>query len=197
MAEKSLEQRIKEAVSEEISIVPHDPRWPAMYENEARRLLDRLPDSIVLRIEHFGSTAVPDICAKPIVDMLVEVSSLELTKEIIVPILESDGYDYFWRPEFDKPPMYAWFIKRDSMGVRTHHIHMVEADSSLWDRLFFRDYLREFPQERENYSALKQMLSEKYPSDREAYTRGKTEFVVSVTQKAKKYYSGTCSKLKE
>ena len=149
-----------------------------------------LPKSLVIRIEHFGSTAIPGLAAKPVIDILVEVSSLDETKKQIVPILKSEGYDYFWRPElFDGPPVYAWFIKRDSEGKRTHHIHIVEADSKLWDRLYFRDYLREFPAEAKRYEEIKRFLFEKYPKDRVAYTKGKTDFIVSVTEKAKRYYT--------
>jgi GrpB-like predicted nucleotidyltransferase (UPF0157 family) len=129
------------------------------------------------------------LAAKPIVDILVEVSSLQETKEIIVPLLESEGYEYFWRT--DVSPPYAWFIKRDSGGKRTHHIHMVEADSKLWERLYFRDYLREFAEEGRRYEELKRHLAEKYPNDRVGYTEGKSGFVVEVTEKAKRYYGAT------
>ena len=189
---KSLKQRIEEAVREEVSIVPYNPEWPSLFEDESRFLWSKLPKSLVIRIEHFGSTAIPGLAAKPIIDILVEVGSLEETKRQIVPLLESEGYDYFWRPElFDGPPVYAWFIKRNSEGKRTHHIHMVEADSKLWDRLYFRDYLREFPNEAKRYEELKHFLYEKYPNDRVAYTKGKTDFIVSVTEKAKQYYNAT------
>ena len=146
-----------------------------------------LPESLIRRIEHFGSTAIPGLAAKPIIDILVEVSSLAETQKQIVPLLESEGYDYFWRT--DTEPAYAWFIKRDAEGKRTHHIHMVEADSKLWERLYFRDYLRKFPAEAKSYEELKQSLSEKYPNDRIAYTEGKAEFVVSVTGRATQYYA--------
>jgi GrpB-like predicted nucleotidyltransferase (UPF0157 family) len=187
--EKSLQQRIEEAVREEISIVPYDPAWPSLFESEAEFLRSKLPKSIIIRIEHFGSTAVPGLAAKPVIDILVRVSSLEETREQIVPLLESEGYDYFWRT--DSPPAYAWFIKRNSEGKRTHHIHMVEADSKLWDRLYFRDYLREFLDEAKRYEELKRFLSEKYPNGRAAYTDGKAEFVVTVTERAKQYYDAT------
>lgn len=123
------------------------------------------------------------------IDILVQVSSLEETKKQIAPLLESEGYDYFWRT--DNPPAYAWFIKRNSAGRRTHHIHMVEADSKLWDRLYFRNYLREFPDEANYYQELKQSLSTKYPNDRVAYTEGKAAFVDSVTERAKQFYNAT------
>ena len=184
---KSLEQRIEEAIREEISIVPYNPVWPILFESEAIFLESKLPGSLVSRIEHFGSTAVPGLAAKPVIDILVQVGSLEETKKLIVPLLESEGYDYFWRT--DTPSPYAWFIKRDSEGKRTHHIHMVEADSKLWDRLYFRDYLKEFPAEAKRYETLKLSLADEYPNDRIAYTKGKTEFVVALTETAKWYYT--------
>jgi len=133
---------------------------------------------------------VPGVAAKPIVDMLVEVTSLEETRETVPPILEAQGYDYFWRPTWgdDTPPYYAWFIKRDAEGNRTHHIHMVEADFEHWDRLLFKDYLIEFPEVAQEYGALKMRVSETHGNDRVAYTEAKTEFVVRVTSTAKAYY---------
>ena len=187
MQKKSLEERIEEAIREEILIAPYDPSWPQLFEIEAALLKRILPKSIVIRIEHFGSTAVQGLAAKPIIDMLVEVSSLADTQAQIVPILEAAGYDYFWRT--DVSPSYAWFIKRDSQGKRTHHIHMVEADSKLWERLYFRDYLREFPEEAKDYARLKQSLAEKFSHDRIAYTEAKAEYVVAITETAKRYYS--------
>lgn len=185
---EALQQRIRKAVSETINIVPYDPNWPKVFDTEATFLKNKF-SKIVKRIEHFGSTAVPGLSAKPIVDMLIEITSFKDVKKNIVPYLESLGYDYFWRPEIDKPPMYAWFIKRNKQGERTHHLHMVRKDSKLWDRLFFRDYLREFPKESEKYGRIKIDISKKYPSDREAYTKSKTKLVVSVTEKAKRYYN--------
>ena len=118
-----------------------------MFEQEKNHLLNCLPNNLIRRIEHSGSTAIPNLSAKPIVDILVEVTSPEETKKTIVPILEAQRHDYFWRPTWgdDIPPFYAWFIKRDSKGDRTHHIHMVGNDFEHWDRLLFRDYLTEYP----------------------------------------------------
>lgn len=186
--EKSLAQRIEEAIREEVLIVPYNPEWPALFEREAESLRRMLPASLIGRIEHFGSTAVPGLAAKPIIDILVEVRTLQETRKVIVPLLKSEGYDYFWRT--DSQPPYAWFIKRDSESKRSHHIHMVEADSKLWERLNFRDYLREFPDEAKRYEELKRTLAAKYANDRIAYTEGKTEFVVSVTERAGQHLNG-------
>ena len=186
---KSLEQRIEEAVREPISLAPYDPAWPKLFEREANFLWRTLPSSLVKRIEHFGSTAVPGLAAKPVIDILVEVRSLEETRRQIAPLLEAKGYDYFWRT--DSEPPYAWFIKRNAEGQRTHHLHLVEADSRLWERLYFRDYLRQFSDEARRYEELKRSLAEKYPNDRVAYTEGKTEFIIALTERAKRYFSTT------
>jgi GrpB-like predicted nucleotidyltransferase (UPF0157 family) len=190
MLEKSLEERIAAAIREEIAIVPYDPAWPRLFEIEAANLRSRLPRSLINRIEHFGSTAVSGLAAKPVIDMLVEVTSLAETKKRIVPVLEAEGYDYFWRPTHgdDGPPFYAWFIKRNSANVRTHHIHMVEGHFEHWEALLFRDYLIEHPGTAREYETLKLSLAEAFPNDRVAYTNGKTEFIVRVTQAAKEYY---------
>jgi GrpB-like predicted nucleotidyltransferase (UPF0157 family) len=183
-------KRIQELVKEEISIVPYDSEWPKMFEDEAAFLRRKLPQNLIKRIEHFGSTAVHGLSAKPVIDILVEVTSLEETKKQIVPILETEGYEYFWRPAFgdDGPPYYAWFIKRNLEGKRTHHIHMVEADSELWDRIYFRDYLRQFPEIAKQYDDLKRRLSDQHTNDRVKYTEEKSGFILSVTKKAKEYY---------
>ncbi len=176
------EQRIQRVLREEVAITPYDSRWPESFAQEKAFLLSCLPNELIRRIEHFGSTAVPGLAAKPIVDILVEVTDLQATRARIAPVLESLGYDYFWRPTHgdDGPPFYAWFIKRDvQTGARTHHIHMVESHfAEHWDRLLFRDYLIEHPQVAREYAQLKTQLVSALPHDRVAYTQGKTDFVV-------------------
>ena len=182
---ETLREKVARVVKEDVAVVPYDPRWPEMFEAERSHLLSCLPHDLVGRIEHFGSTAVPGLAAKPIVDILVEVTSLDETRQRIAPILEAQGYDYFWRPSWgdDTPPFYAWFIKRDRDGNRTHHIHMVEAHFEHWDRLLFRDYLIEHPEVAREYGDLKARLSATYRYDRIAYTRGKTEFIRALQKK--------------
>ena len=177
-----LAEKVARVVAEEVAVVPYDPRWPALFAAERDHLRACLPADIVGRIEHFGSTAVPGLCAKPIVDMLVEVTSLDETKRRIVPILEAQGYDYFWRPTWgdDTPPFYAWFIKRDNAGMRTHHIHMVEKQFEHWNRLLFRDCLIAHPDTAKAYGELKMKLAAAHQHDRVAYTKAKTEFIANV-----------------
>ena len=178
---ETLEQRVQRLVREEVAIVPYDPVWPRMFAEEKQHLLSCLSSELIGRIEHFGSTAVPRLAAKPIVDMLVEVTDLEETKVRIPPVLEAQGYEY------------AWFIKRDRRTkVRTHHIHMVESHfSGHWDRLFFRDYLRERPDLAEEYAALKVRLAAASTHDRVQYTQGKTDFIVRVTDQASRHYGAS------
>jgi GrpB-like predicted nucleotidyltransferase (UPF0157 family) len=187
---ETLEQRIQRVLQDEVAIVPYDAGWPELFRTEKEHLLSCLPNDLIRRIEHFGSTAVPGLSAKPVVDMLVEVTDLEATRARIAPILEQQGYDYFWRPTHgdDGPPFYAWFIKRHpDTGIRTHHIHMVERDfTEHWDRLLFRDYLIDHPETAREYESLKLRLAADYPSDRIAYTRGKTQFITKVTADAKR-----------
>jgi GrpB-like predicted nucleotidyltransferase (UPF0157 family) len=179
---ETLEQRIQRVLQDEIAIVPYDPDWPRLFEEEKQHLLECLPRELIGRIEHFGSTAVPHLAAKPIVDMLVEVTSLAQAQLRIAPALEAQGYDYFWRATHgeDGPPFYAWFIKRSPAGTRTHHIHMVESDFEHWQRLLFRDYLIANPDVARRYEDLKLKLASDHRNDRIAYTNGKTEFIKAV-----------------
>jgi GrpB-like predicted nucleotidyltransferase (UPF0157 family) len=189
---ESIQQRIERVVREDVARAAYDTRWPELFRKERDHLVACLPAYLLGRIEHFGSTAVPGLIAKPIVDMLVEVTDLNAARVQIPPILEAQGYDYFWRPTYgdDGPPFYAWFIKRDpGTGNRTHHLHKVEAHFvEHWERLLFRDYLIEHPEVAKEYACLKTRLASAFPKDRIAYTRGKTEFIGKVMEKAKNYY---------
>lgn len=176
--------RIARLIREDVAIVPYDPHWPELFAAEAAHLRATLPADLLGRIEHFGSTAVPGVAAKPIVDMLIEVRDLEVVRAHVVPVLEAQGYDYIWRPTHgdDGPPFYAWFIRRDpATGVRTHHLHMVEPHFEHWSSLRFRDHLLAHPDTAAAYVALKRQLATEFPRDRVAYTRGKRQFIDRVT----------------
>jgi GrpB-like predicted nucleotidyltransferase (UPF0157 family) len=165
---------------EDVHIAPYDPQWPELFRQECAHLRACLPVEMLGRMAHFGSTAVPGLAAKPIVDLLVEVTDLEVARVRIVPVLESLGYDYFWRPTIspdDGLPFYAWFIKRDANGARTHHIHMIEPHFPHWESLHFRDYLIAHPEVAQEYLRLKLSLAAAHAHDREAYTNGKSDFI--------------------
>jgi len=183
---ETLEEKIARVLKDELALADYDPRWPALFEAEREHLRACLPAELLGRIEHFGSTAVPGLTAKPVVDLLIEVSDLEQARRRIAPVLEEQGYDYFWRSARDdgSDPHYCWFIKRDAEGRRTHHLHMVEPRFEHWDRLHFRDWLVAHPEAAAEYAQLKRELAEKHPGDRIAYTKGKTEFVARVTAEA-------------
>jgi GrpB-like predicted nucleotidyltransferase (UPF0157 family) len=188
---ESIEDRVQRLIQEHVDIVPYDIHWPAMFLLEKEQLSSCLPPALIGRIEHFGSTAVPGLPAKPILDILVEVADLVETQRQIVPILKSRHYEYIWRPTSgdDTPPFYAWFIKRDVRGIRTYHIHMVEPEFEHWERLLFRDYLIEHPQVAQEYGKLKIELASSYSDDRVAYANAKTAFIQDVTAQAKEYYA--------
>lgn len=188
---ESLEQRIARLVEEAVEIRPYDPDWVRLFEQESAHLRSCLPADLIRRIDHFGSTAVPGLAAKPIVDMLVEVTDLERTRKEVVPLLEAQGYDYLWRPTIgdDGLPFYAWFIKRyPKTGVRTHHIHMIEAGVQFavhWERLLFRDYLIAHPKVAQEYELLKRRLAAESPRNRATYAQAKTSFIERVMKELK------------
>lgn len=185
-------EKQKRVLQEKVVLVAYDPRWPGLFEAERDHLRECLPQGLLGRIEHYGSTAVPGLVAKPVVDLLVEVTDLKEVRERIPPILEPQGYDYFWRPTHgdDGPPWYAWFIKRDTEGRRTHHIHMVEADFIHWDGLLFRDYLVAHPDVAQQYGELKERLASEHAKDRIAYTQAKGDFIRRVTDQARRELHG-------
>ena len=166
---------------DEIVIVESNPNWTLLFAQEAARIR-ALDENFITRIEHFGSTAVPGLAAKPIIDLLVGVRSLVEARGMISR-LETLGYAYW----FDNPdPQRMFFVKGlPPKGPRTYHIHMVEPDSALWERLLFRDYLCTHPDEAARYAQLKRHLAQRFSTDREGYTSGKAEYIQSVMQKAR------------
>jgi len=183
----AFQKRVTRCLDEHVEIAPYDPKWPELFRRERDHLRGCLPTELLGRIEHFGSTAVPGLAAKPIVDILVEVTDIEAARERIVPILESQGYDYFWRPTNspgDGSPWYAWLIKRNAAGERTHHLHIVEPDFPNWSSLVFRDHLLAHPDVARDYERLKMQLAATHSNDREAYTSGKSDFIAGVMQRS-------------
>lgn len=168
---------------DEIVLADYDPNWPLLYEVEASRLRQVLSPDKLARIEHFGSTAVPGLTSKPIIDILVGVNDLDKANLAAVPTLESLGYS-FWYENPDRARMF--FVKGlPPNGPRTYHVHMVELENEIWERLLFRDYLRKHQEEVQSYTELKRNLILMFPEEREAYTEGKTAYISHVMQKAR------------
>lgn len=161
-----------------IVLEPHRPCWHTWYEEEAARLRAHLPEGV--KIHHIGSTAIPGICAKPIIDLLVELPCAE-TLARCKPLIERCGYlcmsERADRMSFNKgytPQGYA---------ERVFHLHLrLPGDT---DECLFRDYLRRHPAVAFAYGRLKQTLAARYRHDRDAYTAAKTAFVTLYTQKAR------------
>ena len=131
-------------------------------------------------IEHVGSTAVDGLCAKPVIDIMVGVTSLTRS-EPAKEILRENGYQY---AEYKIDVMH-WFCK-PSFAMRTHHLHLVPFGSPLWhERLAFRDALRADSTLAAEYAALKQDLARSFEFDREAYTDAKTPFICGVLERCR------------
>jgi GrpB-like predicted nucleotidyltransferase (UPF0157 family) len=180
------QERLEILEREPITLLPYDPSWPIRY-GELETLLERsLPRGLWTRIAHIGSTSVPGMSAKPIIDIQVEVISSDRVRREVVPIMRDLGYEYIWRPTMgEQAPFYAWFIARNATGQRITHVHMVEPDAASEDRIRFRDFLRSHPQVAQRYEQLKLDLFEAHPLDRAAFTRGKSEFIASILHQAR------------
>ncbi|MEO5807704.1 GrpB family protein [Devosia sp.] len=163
-------------MAEAVHIVAYDPNWPKRYQAEAALVLSCFPHR-PLRIEHMGSTAVPGLSAKPVIDLIVLVDDLAQAK-LAVPALEATGYSY-WAANPDTSKLFL--VKGlPPAPQRTHHLH-VYTDASEFDRhMVFRDALRSEPTTLAAYQGLKTELAERFWHDREAYTNAKATFIDGV-----------------
>lgn len=165
---------------EKASLLPHDKEWKIAFENEKNILSDIFGDHVI-DIQHIGSTALP-ICAKPIIDILVGVDSLNLSEHIMQG-LESVGYEY--RPKASYS--YRLFFAKGSTNNRTHHLHIVEHDSNEWNNiLLFKNYLLKHKDALKEYEQLKKNLAAEHGDCRKLYTEGKSKFILNVISCAKK-----------
>jgi GrpB-like predicted nucleotidyltransferase (UPF0157 family) len=169
------------AIHAKVELHEYDPAWPASYAAERERLLSLLPD-VFIDLEHIGSTAVPRLCAKPIIDILAGVESMDMA-EASAELICLSGYTT--SADFNKTLTDRKWFMRFANGHRTHHLHVVVHESKAWfERLHFRDALRSQPELAARYAALKSQLAALHPKDREAYTDAKAEFVRSVSEDA-------------
>lgn len=162
-----------------IEIKEYDSFWPEIFQTEKAFLEAIVKDWLYGRIEHVGSTAVPGLSAKPVIDIMLGVKSLDDSKGAI-KVLESNGYCY--APY--KTELMHWFCK-PSEHYRTHHLHLIPFNSALWhERIAFRDILRANPPLASEYAARKKELAFLYANDREAYTNQKWPFIKQVLEQA-------------
>ena len=167
-----------------IAVVPYDPAWPQRYAEEAARLRRDLGRKVLLRVEHFGSTAVPGLAAKPVIDVLGEVPSFEVAQQVLAPKLARRGYLSSWQPE-PHPGHLALWLGYEPEADQKYHLHVAPAGHPLFDRLLFRDYLCAHPEAAQEYARLKHDLAARYRHDREEYTEAKADFVRAVTERAR------------
>jgi GrpB-like predicted nucleotidyltransferase (UPF0157 family) len=167
-----------------VVIVDYDPRWPALYGAERARILEAVGEWVVA-LEHIGSTAVPGLAAKPIIDLMGGVRRLADVTPYIPP-LRALGYRYV--PDFeDVLPERRYFYKGDAQA-HTYHLHIVERTDDFWRRhILFRDFLRAHPERMSAYDRLKRDLAARLGADREAYTEAKTAFIEAVVVEARRW----------
>lgn len=159
----------------DVRLVTHDPRWPALYELAAVELRACLGERI-RDIEHIGSTAIPGLEAKPILDLMVAVSGLPLSEDFHGD-LHDIGYQY---RDLDTVPGRLFFAKGPE-SARTHYLSVCEVGSPFWiSHLAFRDALRSDERLAQEYAALKRRLAQQFPHDRFEYSDAKAQFIRSV-----------------
>ncbi len=155
-----------------VVVVPYDPRWPALFEQAAHGLRAAL-GRVITGIHHVGSTSVPGMCAKPVIDILVSIPRFK-NGLALVPELQRLGYEH--RPKDEIPDRH--YFRRRRGTARTHHLSLAEPESRHHRAtLAFRDALRSDQGIAEQYAELKLRLARQYPFDCEAYLEGKSSFV--------------------
>jgi GrpB-like predicted nucleotidyltransferase (UPF0157 family) len=161
-----------------IELIPYDPAWADIFARELELLGPLLAQWLVGDIEHIGSTAVRGLVAKPVIDIMAPVGSLEGSRDAI-PAVAAAGYVYYPYKAEER----HWFCK-PSPVLRTHHLHIVPRNSALWrDNLVFRNALRRDSQLAADYGQLKLELARQFQHDREAYTQAKSSFVCQVVSR--------------
>ena len=164
-----------------IILSEYDPQWPTLFEQEKAVLLSII-GLLNPTIEHIGSTSVPGLIAKPIIDIIAGLPDFGHADKL-VPKIQELGYTYLSRYEDEMP--YRRFFKKLEGNVATHHIHMVEINSDFWIRhLLFRDYLRGNPTIALEYADLKRNLAQKEWEDSNDYADAKGYFIRGIEQQA-------------
>ena len=162
-----------------VIVAQYDPRWAELYAAESARIAAVLAErNAAIVLHHTGSTSVPGLSAKAIIDILAERAKA-FSRDDAIAAIQAAGYEY--RGEQDIPG--RDFFRRGN--PRQYHLHLVEAGSPFArEHLTFRDHLRAHPDDSAAYTSLKTELARRFPRDREAYTEGKTQFVNAILAKA-------------
>ena len=161
-----------------IVIVDYDANWSHQYEQEKSQVITALGDSIA-DIQHIGSTSVPGLAGKPVIDMLLGLKQIPPSP---TQVLSLENLGYLYLSEFGIPERH--YFRRGM--PRTHQIHAVRIDSGFWQRhILFRDYLRVHPQAAQEYEALKRKLAVEFSHDRDRYTDSKTPLIEQILMQAR------------
>jgi GrpB-like predicted nucleotidyltransferase (UPF0157 family) len=166
-----------------INVVGYNTGWPYLYLLEKQNILDSVGVENIARIEHIGSTAVPGLCAKPTIDILIEIESFTKPGLLLDKLYRID-YQYIPKPE--NPPPHMMFAKgytKTGIAGQTYHIHVRYPGD--WDEIIFRDYLLDNPKAVLEYAELKRKLTNEFRNDREKYTENKSTFIKQIIQKAR------------
>lgn len=160
--------------------------WVDYYRAEEKLLVETISTGNIARINHIGSTAVPNLLAKPTIDILLEINN-SVDIEWLINIIESIGYIYSYQPE--RPTPHMMFMKGYTLNgfeEKVFHLHVRYLGD--WNELYFRDYLIQHPQVAKQYGQLKLELKDKFQHDRDAYTEAKTNFIKKHTDLARKEF---------
>ncbi|MBU3143848.1 GrpB family protein [Clostridium sp. CF012] len=187
-----MEKQLDEMNGEELGrlfpiiISEHDPKWHDLYLCEKTNIEQSIGLNNIIRINHFGSTSIYNLYAKPTIDILLEIQNDMYTEQIIY-LLKGIGYNY--SPQPNNPAPHMMFMKgytQSGFSGQAYHVHV--RYSGDWDELYFRDYLILYPEIAEKYGVLKLQLKEKYEFDREGYTNAKSSFIKNITEQARKEF---------
>lgn len=164
-----------------VEVVPYNHQWPQMYKDEANKI-KTIMNEIMVQIHHIGSTSIPGMSAKPVIDILVEVRSIEKVDLFNQAMMEL-GYD----PKGENGiPNRRYFSKGGDN--RTHHVHIFQkGNPEIMRHLLFRDYLIAHPEDATLYGELKQSLAQHFSEDIEQYIQGKDGLVKELDEKAKRW----------
>ena len=171
--------KMKRTGNDDVLLVDYDGAWSRQFAEMAAWLRHHFGASIALNVDHIGSTSIPGMPAKPVIDILVEIPSFREAKPSVFPLLDSETWEYWWHDD------HMMFVKRDGfMGQRRYHVHMMPRGRDREARLAFRDHLRSYPEDASRYAELKRRLARSHQEDRERYTEAKSAFVSEIVSKA-------------
>jgi GrpB-like predicted nucleotidyltransferase (UPF0157 family) len=164
----------------EVELVPHNPEWSHLADEEAKRIMEQLSIPVI-GIYHIGSTSVPGIKAKPILDFVIEV---EILDDFIQSAEVLEELNYVSKGEYGIPG--RQFFTKDTDGERSHHLHVFQQGHPDIERhLVFRDFLRANPGAAHEYEIIKEKLAKRFPKESSSYTEAKSDFILSMDEVAR------------